>query len=74
MANWWLKLVPNVEPNANGEWEKFDLGVVLPSFNFTPRSGYHVVRFIRAVEQPVCMGSSVTDDITFSVYPDMRTK
>lgn len=45
---WMLKIVPDAEPNAEGEWVDADVPCQFDDdkkiYDFVPRPGYHVVQ------------------------------
>lgn len=45
MALLHLKIVPDVRPNAYGDWIVKDVPVHLNPFDFVPLEGYHVVKY-----------------------------
>lgn len=47
MARFDLKIVPDAEPNADGEWVTEDVPAAFTGraiFSFVPKPGYHVVQ------------------------------
>lgn len=43
--DWWIKFVPNAEPNAEGEWKCLRLDAE-PTWDYTEYEGHHVVSYI----------------------------
>lgn len=46
VTRWLLKIVPDAEPNADGEWIDADVPVQFEEdvYSFIPRKGWHVVQ------------------------------